>query len=675
MYCVKCGKEIKVNAKFCVNCGQPISSDETEILNENNDVCQQESQNTEILEDTISHQEEKINNISENYIEAHEEGNIDDLKNNEQTEFYQKNRIIDNVIFNKLKEIPKKTVAITAAVLVMVILGAVLIMNPFKGTKAMVKEIDSTVASFDEYILDNYKSEYDDVKSRSSVQKQEQNYDKTKILLTDVKNLKEKLQKDNNTIIDNMLKETKEKDTAKAYPDELETMKGYEEKLTAYKNENKFISAKTVLNQWNDLLGKINISKDNYNVSVNQIDFSNFPKIKVYLSIEDKSTNEVPKNIDSRFFYVSEKNANNNDYLKQTIEKVTQLDQQENLNINMVSDVSASMNGDPLGKAKSIMTNFLNQVQFNTKDKVELTSFSNGVRTCAAFTDNKELLKNEISNLQTYEQTALYDALFASVNTTALQSGAKCVMAFTDGQDNLSKVTPGEVIQVAKRYNVPIFIIGIGSGLDTWNLENISKSTNGVYKQINNISDMSNLYQSIYKKNKEMYLLEYETQEKNNTIDERNIKIDVQTRKDGGGTSYAFTPRLLVSNQSDLNSSDAVAELIGNCLRNYIKAINNHDYSYVQDYIAPGGSVEAQVKPYIMRDIQEKLLSHEIVNKEFKDADTCIVTTRETYEIQNHEEPLHMRVLEGKYEVKKQSDGKWRLLNYADTYKILSKTY
>ena len=100
--------------------------------------------------------------------------------------------------------------------------------------------------------------------------------------------------------------------------------------------------------------------------------------------------------------------------------------------------------------------------------------------------------------------------------------------------------------------------------------------------------------------------------------------------------------------------------------RNYIHAINNHDYSYIEKYLVPGGGVEKEVKPYIMKDIQEKLLSYEIINKDFQDANTCIVTTRETYEVQNHMEPLHMRVLEGKYEVKKQSNGKWKILNFTD---------
>lgn len=671
MYCGNCGKELKSNAKFCASCGEEVSPIESESTNYIVEGVDKFIENIEINENTQDepNKEEKLDDINEQKDSTKNNKFIDGSSNNTQLTSLKDNETSD--IPDTKKEPSKKILVIVASALAIALLSIFFIMNPTKDTESILNEIESTLASFDEYIVDNNKAEIDKIKARLSEQKEEKNYEKIEVLLADTENLKTKLQTDNSRIIDNMINETKAKDTYKAYPEELEDIKSYEEKVTTYIKDNKFISARNVLTEWNDLLTSINYSYDNYTVSVNQIDFNSFPKIKVYLSIEDKNTKVVPKNLDPGFFYVSEKDASNNKFLKQTIQKVTQLDQQEGLNINMVADVSGSMDNGPIDKAKYIMTNFLEQVQFNKEDKVELTAFSSGVRTCATFTDNKELLRREISNLKTGDQTALYDALFAAVNTTAVQNGAKCVMAFTDGQDNFSKVTPDEVIQVAKRYNVPIFIIGIGSGLDNAKLQNIATSTNGLYKQINDISDMSNIYNTIYKQNKEMYLLEYEAQG-SDMVGERTLKIDIQTRKEGGGTSYSFTPRLLVSTQSEVNSTDEVSGLIGNYLKGFVNAINNHDYSYVEKYVVSGGGVETEVKDYVMKDIQEKLLSHEIINKEFKDSNTCIVTTRETYEVQNHDDPLHMRVLEGKYEVKKQSDGKWKILNFADLYKVIS---
>ena len=62
-----------------------------------------------------------------------------------------------------------------------------------------------------------------------------------------------------------------------------------------------------------------------------------------------------------------------------------------------------------------------------------------------------------------------------------------------------------------------------------------------------------------------------------------------------------------------------------------------------------------------------------LIEKNFKDDNTCIVNVRETYEIQNYKEPLHMRALEGKLQVKKDANGKWKLDDFAAKYKIISK--
>jgi hypothetical protein len=57
----------------------------------------------------------------------------------------------------------------------------------------------------------------------------------------------------------------------------------------------------------------------------------------------------------------------------------------------------------------------------------------------------------------------------------------------------------------------------------------------------------------------------------------------------------------------------------------------------------------------------------------FIDDNNCIVTTNETYKIQNNEEPLHLRTLRGKYELEKRNNSDWKIKNFADKFKIVSK--
>src|SRR5699024_2116917 len=125
---------------------------------------------------------------------------------------------------------------------------------------------------------------------------------------------------------------------------------------------------------------------DNLDIQVVQVDTSDYPKVKIYLDIRDKTTDEVPSGLKKGYFCLEEKTGSS-EFERKTITDAAQLDQKEALNINMVADVSASMNGTPLTKAKSIMNNFLDSVQFNIGDKVELTTFSTGVQQAVEFTD------------------------------------------------------------------------------------------------------------------------------------------------------------------------------------------------------------------------------------------------------------------------------------------------
>ena len=147
------------------------------------------------------------------------------------------------------------------------------------------------------------------------------------------------------------------------------------------------------------------------------------------------------------------------------------------------------------------MINFINSVQFDAGDLVELTSFSTGVRLEQEFCDDPNVLTNDINALYTDDMTSLYDALYTAVERVATQTGARCVIAFTDGNDNYSNCTPQDVIDVAKRYHIPVFIIGIGS-VNSNDPSQIAAQTGGAYYNINTVDSMQNIYDEIYQMEK-----------------------------------------------------------------------------------------------------------------------------------------------------------------------------
>ena len=82
-------------------------------------------------------------------------------------------------------------------------------------------------------------------------------------------------------------------------------------------------------------------------VSIQQIDASEFPTVKLYMSIKDKTTGNVIENLDDAFFYINKKDANAK-YVKQVVKSANQLNEKEALKVDMVADVSGSMDGSPL---------------------------------------------------------------------------------------------------------------------------------------------------------------------------------------------------------------------------------------------------------------------------------------------------------------------------------------
>ena len=91
--------------------------------------------------------------------------------------------------------------------------------------------------------------------------------------------------------------------------------------------------------------------KNPLEVTVQQVDASEFPKVKLYVNLKDPATQKVPDNLDKTLFYINKEDANQK-YIKQVVTSVNQLNEKESLKINMVADVSGSMDGAPLAEAK-----------------------------------------------------------------------------------------------------------------------------------------------------------------------------------------------------------------------------------------------------------------------------------------------------------------------------------
>ncbi len=184
-------------------------------------------------------------------------------------------------------------------------------------------------------------------------------------------------------------------------------------------------------------------------------------------------------------------------------------------------------------------------MQFDKGDEIELTEFSESAYVCKNFTDNKADIFQAVDGMTAYGSTRLYDTLISEIERIQSRGNAKCVIGFTDGYDNVSVYSAQDVVNSAVAYNIPVFLIGIGSGCDASTLQYIAQSTGGFYQNINDLSSLESIYDFIYKQEKEVYLLEYNVVDPDNFEGVCRSDIYVRTQDGNGGyvRGFSFEPR------------------------------------------------------------------------------------------------------------------------------------
>lgn len=304
---------------------------------------------------------------------------------------------------------------------------------------------------------------------------------------------------------------------------EINDIAQYQEAGEKYLEKKDYLNAKKQYVECQRIIDAAN-SASQYGMELRQVDVTNFPSVKLYLSISDLTSGESLDQLDASGFSLKEKISAKVGYKDVKIKSVSQMDQKEGLNTAIVADVSASM-GSNLGLAQTAMSNFVSSMQFNVNDNAALYSFADTVNREQFFTNEETTLKNAINSLSMGNMTALYDAIVYSISDITVEDGAKCVIAFTDGMENNSHSTKSYVIEKAKQYDIPVYIIGIGSGVSNYDLTDIAEQTGGQYWNINNVSSMDQIYNEIYQAQKAMYVVQYTTQKESQTDLEREVYI------------------------------------------------------------------------------------------------------------------------------------------------------
>ncbi|MEO8347765.1 MAG: VWA domain-containing protein [Acidobacteriota bacterium] len=95
-------------------------------------------------------------------------------------------------------------------------------------------------------------------------------------------------------------------------------------------------------------------------------------------------------------------------------------------------------------------------------DDFALFEFSEGeVRMVADFsTDSRKIIK-ALNELSAAGMTALFDAVAATPKLLKGKNAKRAILLFTDGVDNASKLTPGDMAEILQQVSTPVYAIGM----------------------------------------------------------------------------------------------------------------------------------------------------------------------------------------------------------------------
>ena len=295
------------------------------------------------------------------------------------------------------------------------------------------------------------------------------------------------------------------------------------------------------------------------NVRLVSTDISAYPTVKAYFRVEDPLTGETVANLGPKSFIIRER-VEGGEYVSREVHSVEVLEGNQGLNIDLVADKSDSISYSDMEKIKKVMTEFVKDLDYAIGDKAEILAFDDIVQQMCYYTNDSALLINGINNMSTDGLTAFYDAVYTGVHNAALQGGARCVIAFTDGIDNMSSHSAGEVINYANDRQVPVYIIGVGYSVEEYTLRNMAESTGGRYWFIDDLYDLEEIFTTIYSEQMELYVVEYTSDE---TVD-GTCRRDVEVIVSGGGfkgeTSESFEPVLSIGSNGVSERYQLVAE-------------------------------------------------------------------------------------------------------------------
>jgi len=226
-------------------------------------------------------------------------------------------------------------------------------------------------------------------------------------------------------------------------------------------------------------------------LKIGNLDISKYPTVRCEMIFRDYAGSPIPFNGDlSLRLYEDEIPIT--DFMAESSRMIATI---------LLIDTSGSMRGRMEKVAEGVET-YLERLGPDDKTMVmEFNSWRGYTPVVQDFTNDTELIQEQIANLKPRGQTATYDAIADASDSfiPAYRDATKVIIVLSDGEDNNSVREWFTAIRFAKEHHVRVFFVALGPEADRRTFSRICRETKGELFTAPTEESLPEAYESVSK--------------------------------------------------------------------------------------------------------------------------------------------------------------------------------
>jgi Ca-activated chloride channel family protein len=208
------------------------------------------------------------------------------------------------------------------------------------------------------------------------------------------------------------------------------------------------------------------------------------------------------------------------------------------ISIGVIFDMSGSMT-DKIEKSRLAAVQFFRTA--NPQDEFFLVDFNDRAQLASSFTGSVEELQNRLMFTSAHGQTALFDGIYLGLSQMkGAHNAKKALLIISDGGDNHSRYTQGDVRNFVKEADVQIYAIGLYDPNGGYTpeeregpflLNDLTTMTGGRTFAVRQVGELPDIASKISMELRNQYVLGYRPTDRAHDGKWRKIKVKLRPPK------------------------------------------------------------------------------------------------------------------------------------------------